>query len=79
MNLKMASAESGGANLDYANQIQLSLAQPIGTRDNYLMLNCWLLLMLALNQKESSPSLCPYLPSSFYCIILSYLHSTLPL
>ena len=37
-----------------AIQIQMSLAQPIGTRDNCPLLHIWLLLMLALKKRVPS-------------------------
>jgi hypothetical protein len=53
---KMLSPESGGANLNQARRIQLSLVPPMGKSDSWLLILNWLLLMLAVTQTESLPT-----------------------
>ncbi len=49
LDLKMDSAESGVANQNYAHHIQLSLAQPIGTRASCPLLHILLVLHMELS------------------------------
>jgi hypothetical protein len=72
----MPSPKSGGANKNQGRHIQLSLACPMGSSDNWSLILDWLFLMLALIQTESLPGT-HATTQTFYCIILFSSHSTL--
>ncbi len=69
----MASADSGAANYNQAHRNQLSLAEPIGTRDSCPLINVWLLLMLALKGKLTQPTSPSYfLLHHFFLHVLAF-------